>query len=85
MKPAGADMGDYTESYRDYVIEVAVEQVLTGVKAHFRVLKSDAVTIDWRLVPIDRLWSTEHRAAEAGFQAAREAIDAMDKPGAGAG
>jgi hypothetical protein len=85
MKPAGADMGDYTESYRDYDIEVAVEQVLTGVKAHFRVLKAGAVTIDWRLVHINRLWSTEHGAAEAGFQAAREAIDSMDIPDANAG
>ena len=32
--------------------------------------------IDWRLVHIDSLWSTEHAAAEAAFQAARELIDA---------
>jgi hypothetical protein len=32
--------------------------------------------IDWQLVHIDSLWSTEHAAAEAGFRAARELIDA---------
>ncbi|SIT37984.1 conserved hypothetical protein [Paraburkholderia ribeironis] len=76
MEPKGLDMGDYQERYRDYDIEVAVEQVLTGVKAHFRVLRGDAVVTDWRLVHIDSLWSTEHAAAEAGFRAAREWIDA---------
>ncbi|MDR6491017.1 hypothetical protein J2797_000893 [Paraburkholderia terricola] len=35
MEPKGIDMGDYQERYQDYDIEVAVEQVLTGVKAHF--------------------------------------------------
>jgi hypothetical protein len=76
MKPKGLDMGDYEERYQDYDIEVAVEQVLTGVKAHFRVLREDAVVVDWRLVHIGSLWSTEHAAAEAGFRAAREVIDA---------
>jgi hypothetical protein len=76
MEPKGLDMGDYQERYRDYDIEVAVEQVLTGVKAHFRVLQGYAVVVDWRLVHIDSLWSTEHGAAEAGFHAARELIDA---------
>ncbi|NPT43299.1 hypothetical protein GNZ12_18685 [Paraburkholderia sp. 1N] len=75
MEPKGLDMGDYQERYQDYDIEVAVEQVLTGVKAHFRVLRNDAVVVDWRLVHIDTLWSTEHAAAEAGFRAARETID----------
>ncbi|MGF6596977.1 hypothetical protein P3T23_001688 [Paraburkholderia sp. GAS448] len=75
MEPKGNDMGDYQERYKDYDIEVAVEQVLTGVKAHFRVLKGDAVVAGWRLVHIDGLWSTEHAAAEAGLRAAREAID----------
>ena len=75
MEPKGIDMGDYQERYRDYDIEVAVEQVLTGIKAHFRVSKGDALIIDWRLVHIDKLWSSEHGAAEAGFQAAREYID----------
>ncbi|MFM0270319.1 DUF6566 family protein [Paraburkholderia aspalathi] len=76
MEPRGLDMGDYQERYQDYEIEVAVEQVLTGVKAHFRVLRNDAVVVDWRLVHIDTLWSTEHAAALAGFKAARETIDA---------
>ena len=75
MEPKGNDMGDYQERYRDCDIEVAVEQVLTGIKAHFRVSKGDALIIDWRLVHIDKLWSSEHGAAEAGFQAAREYID----------
>ena len=76
MEPKGLDMGDYQERYLDYDIEVAVEQVLTGVKAHFRVLRDGVVVVDWRLVPIDSLWSTEHAAAEAGFRAARAVIDA---------
>ena len=75
MEPKGIDMGDYEEHYKDYDIEVAVEQVLTGVKAHFRVLKAGALMRDWQLVHIDRLWSTEHAAAEAGFEAARAWID----------
>ncbi|QQC64863.1 DUF6566 family protein [Paraburkholderia ginsengisoli] len=76
MEPKGVDMGDYEERYQDYDIEVAVEQVLTGVKAHFRVLRDGAVVVDWRLVRIDTLWSTEHAAAEAAFRAARALIDA---------
>ncbi|WP_321936733.1 DUF6566 family protein [Paraburkholderia sp. J8-2] len=76
MEPKGNDMGDYQERYKDYDIEVAVEQVLTGVKAHFRVLKDDTVVEDWQLVHITRLWSTEHAAAQAGFDAARAWIDA---------
>ncbi|RDK03690.1 hypothetical protein [Paraburkholderia lacunae] len=75
MKPKGLDMGDYEERYQDYDIEVAVEQVLTGVKAHFRVLRGEAVVVDWQLVHIDTLWPTEHGAAEVAFRAAREAID----------
>ena len=75
MEPKGVDMGDYQERYKGYDIEVAVEQVLTGVKAHFRVLKDDAVLLDWRLVHIDTFLSTEHAAAEAGFRAARVSID----------
>jgi hypothetical protein len=39
------------------------------------------VVIDWRLVHIESLWSTEHAAAEAGFRAAREAIDASGVSG----
>jgi hypothetical protein len=75
MEPKGIDMGDYQERYGDYDIEVAVEQVLTGVKAHFRVLRADAVVADWRLVHINALLPTEHAAAEAGFRAARDLID----------
>jgi hypothetical protein len=76
MKPKGLDMGDYEERYQAYDIEVAVEQVLTGVKAHFRVLRDAVVVVDWRLVHIDSLWPTEHAAAEAALRAARELIDA---------
>ncbi len=75
MEPKGLDMGDYHERYKEYDIEVAVEQLLTGVKAHFRVFRDDAIVQDWRLVRIDGFWSTEHAAADAGFRAAREAID----------
>jgi hypothetical protein len=78
MEPKGIDMGDYEEPYGEYVIEVAVEQVLTGVKAHFRVSRDAAVVADWRLVHISTLWPTEHAAAEAGFRAAREFIDSGD-------
>ena len=70
MQPTGIDMGDYQERYGDYDIEVAVEQVLTGVKAHFRVLKGATVVSDWKLVPVGGLWSTERAAAETGFRAA---------------
>jgi hypothetical protein len=77
MEPKGLDMGDYQERYKDFDIEVAVEQVLTGVKAHFRVLQGEAVVKDWQLVHIDRLWSTEHAAAEAAFEAARAWVDAQ--------
>lgn len=76
MEPMGPDMGDYRERYQNYDIEVAVEQALTGVKAHFRVLRGDTVMADWRLVHIETLWPTEHGAAQAGFDAARALIDA---------
>ncbi|WP_321902016.1 hypothetical protein [Paraburkholderia tropica] len=75
MEPKGIDMGDYEERYNGYDIEVAVEQILTGVKAHYRVLKDGAVRKDWELVHIERLWPTEHAAAEAGLAAARAWID----------
>lgn len=75
MEPKGLDMGDYVERYKDCDIEVAVEQVLTGVKAHFRVMRAGIVLKDWERVNIDRLWPTEHAAAEAGFAAARVWID----------
>jgi hypothetical protein len=82
MEPTGLDMGDYHERYKEYDIEVAVEQVLTGVKAHFRVLKDNAVALDWRLVHIDGFWSTEHAAARAALLAGREAIDSGRIPSA---
>jgi hypothetical protein len=75
MEPTGLDMGDYQERYKEFDIEVAVEQVLAGVKAHFRVLKGGVVALDWRLVHIDGFWSTERAAAQAALRAAREAID----------
>lgn len=75
MEPKGLDMGDYEEHYKGCDIEVAVEQVLTGVKAHFRVTRAGVVLKDWELVHIDRFWPTEHAAAEAGFAAARAWID----------
>ena len=75
MEPKGIDMGDYHERYRDYDIEVAVEQVLTGVKAHFRVLKGKVVVVDWRLVHIERLWPTERAAAGAGIDAGKAVVD----------
>ena len=78
MEPKGIDMGDYQERYKNYDIEVAVEQVLTGVKAHYRVLQGDAVVADWQLVHITRLWSTEHAAAVAGFEAGRAWIDSRE-------
>jgi hypothetical protein len=39
MKAIGIDMGDYGEVYMGFNLEVAVEQVMTGVKLHFRVLR----------------------------------------------
>ncbi|RKP52357.1 hypothetical protein [Trinickia fusca] len=75
MKPKGIDMGDYEESYKGFDLEVAIEQLLTGIKAHYRVLKADAVVLDWRLVRVDAVWPTEHSAAEAALVAARAAVD----------
>jgi hypothetical protein len=75
MKAIGIDMGDYGEVYMGFNLEVAVEQVMTGVKLHFRVLRDGAVVRDWRLVHFDKLWTTEQRAARAGFDAARAVVD----------
>ncbi|HEV3104454.1 MAG TPA: hypothetical protein VGZ01_02030 [Trinickia sp.] len=75
MEATGIDMGDYVESYKGFDLEVAVEQVMTGVKSHFRVLKGRAVLLDWRLVRIDSVWPTERNAAEAALDAARTAVD----------
>ncbi|MGV2291432.1 DUF6566 family protein [Trinickia sp. YCB016] len=75
MEAKGVDMGDYQEAYKGYDLEVCVEQVMTGVKSHFRVLKGDEVVVAWRLVHIDGYWPTEHKAAVAALEAAREAVD----------
>lgn len=75
MKPTGIDMGDYEEPYRGYALEVAIEQVMTGVKSHFRVLKDGIVVHDWRLVHVDKLWQTERQAARAALDAARAVVD----------
>jgi len=83
MEPKGLDMGDYQERYRDYDIEVAVEQVLTGVKAHFRVLKDETTVLDWRLVAIEGFWPTERAAAQAALRAGRGAIDSELGPAGG--
>ncbi|WP_153101720.1 hypothetical protein [Paraburkholderia hayleyella] len=83
MKAAGTDMGDYQESYKAYEIEVAIEQLLTGVKAHFRILKDTALVHDWQLVAIDDLMPTEHAAAEAAFAAGRAWIDSGRVAGVG--
>jgi hypothetical protein len=75
MKAIGVDMGEYGEAYRGFALQVAVEQVMTGVKLHFRVLRDGLVVRDWRLVPFDRLWATERQAAQAAFAAARALVD----------
>jgi hypothetical protein len=75
MEAKGIDMGDYQETYKGYELEVAVEQVMNGVKSHFRVLKGEDVVVEWRLVHINTYWPTEHKAAEAALAAAREAVD----------
>ena len=43
MEPTGIDMGDYAEPYKGFDLEVAVEQLMTGIKAHFRVLRENAL------------------------------------------
>jgi hypothetical protein len=75
MKSTGVDMGDYEEAYKGFDLEVAVEQVMTGVKLHFRVLRGGMVVRDWRLVRFDTLWPTERQAARAAFDAARAVVD----------
>lgn len=75
MKPKGVDMGDYEEAYRGYDLEVAIEQVMTGVKSHFRVLKDGIVVEDWRLVHVEQTWPTERLAARAALDAARAVVD----------
>jgi hypothetical protein len=75
MESKGIDMGDYQEAYKGYGLEVAVEQAMTGVKSHYRVLKGEEVMIDWRAVHIDGFWLTEQTVMDAAFEAARGAVD----------
>ncbi len=75
MKAAGTDMGDYQETYKGFRLEVAVEQVITGVKSHFRVLMGGKVVVDWQLVPIRGYWPTEYKVAQAALKAARAVVD----------
>ena len=75
MEPTGIDMGDYAEPYKGFDLEVAVEQLMTGIKAHFRVLRAGAVVLDWRLVRIESAWPTERAAASSALDAARSAVD----------
>jgi len=75
MEQIGTDMGDYREPYKGYELEVAIEQQITGVKSHFRVLKGNKVIVNWRLLPIDSYWSTERKSINAAFTAARKVVD----------
>jgi hypothetical protein len=76
MEPNGLDMGDYVERYRGFTLEVAVEQVMTGLKSHYRVLRDSEIALDWRLLSVDDAWPTEQRAAQHALGAARAAVDA---------
>lgn len=76
MESNGVDMGDYVERYRSFTLEVAVEQVMTGLKSHYRVWRDDEVALDWRLVAIDDTWPTERHAAQHALEAARAAVEA---------
>ena len=76
MEPNGIDMGDYVERYRGFTLEASVEQVATGLKSHFRVLRDHEIALDWRLLAVDETWPTERGAAEHALGAARAAVDA---------
>lgn len=76
MEPNGIDMGDYVERYRGFTLEVAIEQVMTGLKSHYRVLRDDEVALDWRLVSAEDTWPTERHAAQRTLDAARAAVEA---------
>lgn len=76
MEPSGIDMGDYVERYGGFTLEVAVEQVMTGLKSHYRVLRDDEVALDWRLVSSQDTWPTERHAAQRALDAARAAVEA---------
>ncbi|AOK52668.1 hypothetical protein DF107_01370 [Burkholderia stagnalis] len=84
MELRGSDLGDYSEPYRGFEIEVKTEQVWDGEHVHYRVLQGDAVRIDWRLVKVDGLLLTERRVIERGFDAARRAVDSELAGDAGA-
>jgi hypothetical protein len=76
MEPNGIDMGDYVERYHGFTLEVAVEQIMTGLKSHYRVLRDSEIALDWRLLPVGETWTTEWRAAQHALDAARAAVDA---------
>ncbi|WP_321851757.1 hypothetical protein [Burkholderia diffusa] len=75
MEPRGSDLGDFSEPYRGYEIEVKTEQVWDGEHAHYRVLQGAAVRIDWRLVKVDGMLLTERRVIERVLEEARRAVD----------
>lgn len=76
MELRGSDLGDFSEPYRGFEIEVKTEQVWDGERVHYRVLQGDAVRIDWRLVKVDGFILTEHRIIERVLDEARRAVDA---------
>ncbi|CAG9217079.1 hypothetical protein WJ24_03605 [Burkholderia vietnamiensis] len=75
MEPTGSDLGDFSEPYRGYEIEVKTEQVWDGEHAHYRVLQDAVVRIDWRLVKVDGMLMTERRVIERVLDEARRAVD----------
>ena len=84
MELKGSDLGDFSEPYRGFEIEVKTEQVWDGERAHYRVLQGDTVLIDWRLVKVDGLLLTERRVVERVLDEARRAVDTELSGGAGA-
>jgi hypothetical protein len=76
MELRGSDLGDFSEPYRGFEIEVKTEQVWVGEHVHYRVLQGDTVRIDWRLVKVDGLLLTEHKIVEWALDEARRAVDA---------
>ncbi len=75
MEPKGSDIGDFSEPYKGYDIEVKTEQTWSGEKAHYRVLQGGKVVIGWRLVHLDGLILTEHRVFDQVRNMACEAVD----------
>lgn len=84
MELKGSDLGDFSEPYRGFEIEVKTEQVWDGEREHYRVLQGDTVLIDWRLVKVDGLLLTERRVVERVLDEARRAVDTELAGGAGA-